>query len=117
MGYLCIIIKPSPQGASGTKVDDLVNQLLEKIKKTSYSSNHSKNARWTPSNLKERLAMEEVLSNPEAGKHLDKIIMNDKTNGWIKEDGWIKMSKNVEGIEIHYVYNTKLNVFDDFKFK
>jgi filamentous hemagglutinin len=37
--------------------------------------------------------------------------------GWPASQGWIKMSKNVNGVEIHYVYKTKTNVFDDFKFK
>lgn len=61
--------------------------------------------------------MEEVINAPHLGKKLDKIVMNDTANGWVKKDGWIKMTKNVEGIEIHYVYNEILNVYDDFKFK
>lgn len=36
---------------------------------------------------------------------------------WLVNDGWVKMSKNVNGIEVHYVYNTKTGAFDDFKFK
>lgn len=36
---------------------------------------------------------------------------------WPKEDGWVKMAHNVNGVEIHYVKNTKTGEFDDFKFK
>jgi RHS repeat-associated protein len=67
-------------------------------------------------NLKEQLAMEEVLSNPlENAIQLTNVVMTDVR--WPASQGWIKMSKNVNGVEIHYVYNTKTNVFDDFKFK
>jgi len=36
---------------------------------------------------------------------------------WPEADGWIKMSNNVDGIEIHFVYNKITKKFDDFKFK
>lgn len=36
---------------------------------------------------------------------------------WPSELGWIKMTKNVNGIETHYVYNKNTQQFDDFKFK
>lgn len=71
--------------------------------------------RVTANNLKEQLAMKEVMSNPRAGSPLNlKKGMTDKR--WPQEAGWVKMSKNVNGVEIHYVYNKKLNAFDDFKF-
>ncbi len=69
-----------------------------------------------PKNLKEQLAMKEVLSNPLSGaKELGLITMTDPR--WLAEAGWIKMSKNVNGVEIHYVYNKIIKAFDDFKFK
>ncbi len=96
---------------------DLIDELLDKIKNISYSDKHSRGARQIPNSLAERFAMEEVISNPHGGKKLSKPILNDNTNGWTAENGWFKMAYNVEGIEIHYVYNESLNVFDDFKFK
>ena len=42
-------------------------------------------------------------------------IVYDKKNGWI-EDGWVKVAKNVQDVEIHYLWNTITNAFDDFKF-
>ena len=43
------------------------------------------------------------------------IPMTDKR--WPGELGWVKMAKNVNGVEIHYVYNKNTQQFDDFKFK
>jgi filamentous hemagglutinin len=36
---------------------------------------------------------------------------------WHQDDGWVKMSQNVNGVEIHYVWNKILCVYDDFKIK
>jgi hypothetical protein len=41
--------------------------------------------------------------------------MNDPR--WSAEDGWVKMEQTVNGVEIHYVYNTRTGIADDFKFK
>jgi filamentous hemagglutinin len=77
-------------------------------------TNSSATGRYVPNNLKEQLAMQEVVSNPAAGRQL-KIIMSDPR--WPAEDGWVKMSKNVNGVEIHYTFNTKTGEVLDFKFK
>jgi len=72
--------------------------------------------RMAPMNLKEQLAMKEVLSNPLQGaKELESITMTDQR--WLVQDGWVKMAKNVNDVEIHYVYNKTTGAFDDFKFK
>ena len=72
--------------------------------------------RKIPKNLSEQLAMKEALSDPLAGaKELKSVTMTDPR--WLAQDGWVKMSKNVNGIEIHYIQNTKTGAFDDFKFK
>lgn len=63
-----------------------------------------------------RTIMEQVKSAPEAGKILP-IVMNDTKNGWLANDGWVKMAQNVNGIEIHYIKNTITDIFTDFKFK
>ncbi len=70
--------------------------------------------RKTPINLTEKLAMEQAISNPNAGRQLP-IPMTDKR--WPATEGWVKMSQNINGIEIHYVKNIKTNAVDDFKFK
>lgn len=70
--------------------------------------------RTTANTLEEQLAMKEVKSSPK-GKELKSIPMTDPR--WTKEDGWVKMAHNVNGVEIHYDKNTKTVEFDDFKFK
>jgi hypothetical protein len=70
--------------------------------------------RNTPVNLNEKLALEQAISNPTAGRQLP-VPMTDKR--WTASDGWVKMSQNINGIEIHYVRNTKTGAIDDFKFK
>lgn len=54
------------------------------------------------------------MSNPAAGRQLP-IKMTDPR--WPASDGWVKMSQNVNGVEIHYVLNTRTGEVDDFKFK
>lgn len=58
--------------------------------------------------------MQQVMSNPYAGRRLP-IQMTDPR--WPSSEGWVKMSQNVNGIEIHYLMNTKTGQFDDLKFK
>ncbi|RCS56443.1 hypothetical protein DU000_12445 [Parvibium lacunae] len=70
--------------------------------------------RTIPNNLNEKLAMEQALSNPAVGRSLD-IPMTDSR--WPASDGWVKMSQNINGIEIHYLRNTNTGAVDDFKFK
>jgi len=70
-------------------------------------------------NLREQLAMEEVLSAP-GGTHLKRIDMSDKR--WPKSEGWEKWQQIFEfddgtQINIHYVKNPRTGAFDDFKFK
>jgi len=43
------------------------------------------------------------------------LQMNDPT--WPGSQGWVKMSQNVNGVEVHYVENTVTGEVDDFKFK
>lgn len=72
--------------------------------------------RTTAINLAEQLAMKQVVSNPGAGRILP-IVMNDTKNGWRAVDGWVKMSQNVNGVEVHYIRNTVTGIVTDFKFK
>ena len=72
--------------------------------------------RTTPNTLIEQMAMHEVQSNPLKGaKDLSsKFKLGD--GRWDHKDGWIKMARNVKGVEIHFVYNKKTGMFDDFKY-
>ena len=60
--------------------------------------------------------MEQAQSSPELGQQLN-VKMDDKKNGWFASDGWIQMAQNVNGIEIHYIHNTKTGIYTDFKFE
>ena len=63
--------------------------------------------------------MEQVKSNPSVGTPLTRIRLNDPR--WPSSEGWVKMQQIVPtsqgDINIHYVYNQPLEIFDDFKFK
>ncbi len=88
---------------------------------TSVPTNTSRGStgRTEPNDLTEQLAMEQVKSNPLAGTPLTKITLNDPR--WPSSEGWVKMQQIVptseRNINIHYVYNQTLKIFDDFKFK
>ena len=95
----------------------IVNNFLKKNLPQQGTQEIAKSTgRTIAKNLTEQLAMEQVKSSPEAGRVLP-IVMNDVKNGWLAKDGWVKMSQNVNGVEIHYIKNTISNIFTDFKFK
>lgn len=71
--------------------------------------------RQVPRTYKEEVAMRNVLYNPNSGRILNMTKgMTDPR--WRQQDGWRKMAKNVDGVEIHYLKNIKTGKFDDFKF-
>ncbi len=74
--------------------------------------------RTEPRNLQEKLAMDQVKSNP-GGTMLENIKMTDPR--WHGNEGWVKMQQIVETskgkVNIHYLRNTKTGVLDDFKYK
>lgn len=70
--------------------------------------------RSTPTNLNEKLAMEQAISNPTAGRILP-VPMTDAR--WPAAEGLVKSAQNINGIEIHYVRNSNTGAVDDFKFK
>lgn len=73
--------------------------------------------RTKPNNLKEKLAMKQVKSNPQGFTPPRMPKMSDAKNGWYAKDGWVKRTQNVNGVEIHYIENTKTGKTTDFKFK
>ncbi|EXU75337.1 VENN motif pre-toxin domain-containing protein, partial [Erwinia mallotivora] len=106
-------------GAPGTGGNTTVTPIPEQNKDDlAYSSEtqlgRGSTGRTEANSLQEKLAIEQALSNPEAGRQLP-IPMTDKR--WPREDGWVKMAQNINGVEIHYVRNTNTGQVDDFKFK
>jgi hypothetical protein len=83
-------------------------------KGTTYTSRGS-TGRTEPQNLKEKLAMEQVQADPLNGAKRLPVTMTDPR--WPAKEGWRKMASNVNGVEIHFVYNILLDLADDFKFK
>lgn len=87
--------------------------------KTSQPTSRGSTGRTEPNNLREQLAMEQVKSNPLAGTQITDVKMSDPR--WPSSEGWVKMQQIIPtsqgNINIHYVYNPILNIFDDFKFK
>jgi hypothetical protein len=72
--------------------------------------------RIVPTSLTEKLAMEEIKSNPSSGKILiEKMIdASGRWNEWSKMSNW-----TAHGVEIHYNglwVNGVLKAIDDFKF-
>jgi RHS repeat-associated protein len=65
-------------------------------------------------NLREQLAAEQAMADPTQGRVLQ-LTMGDPR--WPASDGWVKMAQNIEGIEVHYVYNLDTGAVDDFKVK
>ena len=78
-------------------------------------SSHS--GRWGAFSLKEQLAMEEVMADPLSNSIILPLKMNDTKRGWTEAEGWVKVSKTVNSVEIHFIYNTRTGAFADFKFK
>ena len=71
--------------------------------------------RSAPNNLVEQLAMEQAMSDPKAGGIMEHLTLTDPR--WLCGDGWVKMYQNINGVEIHYVFNAITGAVDDFKFK
>jgi RHS repeat-associated protein len=69
--------------------------------------------RTDPKNLNEQLAIKQAISNPNAGKPLP-LKMSDPR--WPASEGWIKKAQNINGVEVHYIQNTRTGQIDDFKF-
>nr|WP_245809176.1 VENN motif pre-toxin domain-containing protein [Acinetobacter populi] len=83
----------------------------------SIDSSKISTGRTEPRNLNEKLAMEQVKNNPQGKTPPRMPKMSDSKNNLYAEDGWVKRAQNVNGVEIHYVENTKTGQTIDFKFK
>ena len=69
-----------------------------------------------PRNLREQLAIEQVMTNPLFGIRLD-VTMTDSR--WLASEGWEKMQQIIksggEPINVHYLFNQTTHQIDDFK--
>lgn len=59
--------------------------------------------------------MNQVRADPLTDAIILPTPMTDKR--WPAEAGWNKMTRNVNKVEIHFVWNSKTGDIDDFKFK
>lgn len=57
--------------------------------------------------------MEQARSAPEVGRRLR--LSGEMESRWPSAERWGKYAQNVNGVEIHYVWNGRQ--VDDFKFK
>ncbi|MEZ9823293.1 hypothetical protein AB4238_22170, partial [Shewanella sp. 10N.286.45.A1] len=90
---------------------------LGKIKILRKAVDKISTGRTEPNSLKEKLAMEEVMSNPSGYTPPRMPKMSDTKNNLLHKDGWVKKTQNVNGVEIHYVENKNTKQVIDFKFK
>ena len=58
--------------------------------------------------------MEEAMTNPDNGREL---VGKNTDPRWPASEGWKKWTQNVNGVEIHYEYNTETGEIDDVKIK
>lgn len=108
-------LTPSSTGAKANLSPTVASAEADGEAGTSVAiTNNIATGRYVPNNLKEQLAMEQAVSNPAAGRRLP-IPMTDPR--WPAAEGWVKMSQNVRGVEIHYVMNVNTGAIADFKFK
>lgn len=75
--------------------------------------------RYVGANLTEQLAMRQAMASPGMGLDLTvkRVFLNDARNGWTASNGWVKMSQNINGVEIHHNYNWITKATADWKFK
>ncbi|MGA7237066.1 MAG: RHS repeat-associated core domain-containing protein, partial [Bryobacteraceae bacterium] len=71
--------------------------------------------RTAPKDLKEQLAMEQAKSDPAAGTEVP-LRKGMTDSRWPGSQGWHKMAQNINGVEIHYVWNRITGAVADFKF-
>lgn len=89
------------------------------------SGSKGSTGRTAPKSLAEKLAFDEVKSNPNGVQIRVKGGMSDQANGWTAKEGWVKMTQTISAtdrggavnIEIHYVQNIWTGQTADFKFK
>ena len=100
-------------------IKEINDDTLELIK--TKSAGFGSTGRQIPSNVEEQIAMKDLLKNPFKefeGKELRQLFQIDDIR-WKNWHKWqaIYRTKNGKIITIHFNYDAKNNLFDDFKFK
>lgn len=107
---------PSGDPNSGTKLENIYNPVSDgniiAVGEQPLGRGNSRGGHQ-PETLSEQLAVEQAISNPQAGRTLDIPITDSR---W-PEEGWVKKAQNINGVEVHYVYNQNTGEIDDFKIK
>ncbi len=65
-----------------------------------------------PKNAVEQAAWDKILADPWNGR---KIPLNLGDSRWPPEEGWVKMERTVNGVEIHWNLNTFTGAVEDMK--
>jgi len=120
---LTVAMNEAQEALKGTRTSAKNIKIAENIVKPLGRKN---TGRFIPNTIEEQIAMKQVMTNPYPGPGKGKIILKPIKDKTWPEIGWKKMQYTVEysyfegkkvTINIHYLYNDILNVFDDFKFK
>jgi hypothetical protein len=101
---------------SGIDVEKIIKDVRKSFSKSDLVKplGRGSTGRTIANNWKERKAMIEVMRNPYKGKVLDLKMTDPK---WHTNKGWVKMARNIDKVEIHWVKNEITGAVDDFKFK
>jgi RHS repeat-associated protein len=105
---------PSPSGSGGRQAMPEV-AALEELAVGRSAASLASTGRTTATSLAEQLAMQQAKSNPAAGSVIP-LRGGMKDPRWPASGGWVKMRQNVNGVEIHYLRNTRTSETLDFKF-
>ena len=104
-------------GWDDERIEKCKEKVRERFGKTGAAAKTVSTGRTVPKNLKEKLAMDQVIAKPMGITPPRIPAMSDTKNNLLASDGWVKRVQNVNGVEIHYVENTKTGEVIDFKFK
>jgi RHS repeat-associated protein len=112
---------PGPVGANDESASssasggcDDFEEVCEDDWRKEVDEHYNSTGRTEPRNPTEAAAMNEVKAHPEYGEEL-RIELEDPRFAHL--DGWIKMSRTVDDVEIHWNRNTWTGAVKDFKFK
>jgi len=111
------IIKPYfPPSRGVPRVDDqrVISGIIHVLKPVILLLTEGQMSDYKGTRHNEQVAMRAVMKNPAAGTELRNFRMNDPR--WPGSQGWVKMAKNVNGVEIHYVRHRNTGAVGDFKF-
>ena len=106
-----LVVGTSLNQANKGQAASRINDIIKTNKYASVST-----GRTQARNLQEKLAMEQVKSNPQGFTPPRVPKMSDAKNNLHHTDGWRKRVQNVNGVEIHYVENINTRQKIDFKF-